>query len=489
MSQKVRIERVTVTGATPFLGLSDNDDPTSERLYSRNGDTVMEWLASAWRTRYNALRSRRCTYDAEKNLVPIGGTPDTRTTKQARETQSWLTAVPGYILESPQKIENQDWFAAIKRRKTLTSRGSKGGKLPRFRSRLRDDKIFVCWFNGGRNARFHKVGRKHGIVSITGMNPARYRQPGKEARFTIRIHVRVSQEIRPYTSVRVNWTRKELVFVNTPAPIDRTQTGAVVGIDRGVAHTIATSDGHFHDLPADKLQAIDRDIRALQKQQSRAVKVSGHANMRTYIAAGPSKRFLGRAKAIRRKHAQAARIVTHWQHTTTTALVREYDAIVAEKLTLAHMVRAPKPVPDPARPGMFLPNGRASKRGLNRVLHGAALGRISKMLAYKTQLAGVTYIEVNPAYTSQQCHECGHTARKNRKSQAVFLCQKCGHADNADTNAALNILSAGLNPRGGRIPSVESTSDSFPPGSPGGVGRLDEARTSCGTVPQGIPLL
>lgn len=27
MSQKVRIERVDVRGATPFLGLSDNDDP------------------------------------------------------------------------------------------------------------------------------------------------------------------------------------------------------------------------------------------------------------------------------------------------------------------------------------------------------------------------------------------------------------------------------------------------------------------------------
>ena len=56
MSQKVRIERVTITGATPFLGLSDNTDPVSERLYSRNGDTVMEWLASAWRTRLNAYR-------------------------------------------------------------------------------------------------------------------------------------------------------------------------------------------------------------------------------------------------------------------------------------------------------------------------------------------------------------------------------------------------------------------------------------------------
>jgi transposase len=33
---------------------------------------------------------------------------------------------------------------------------------------------------------------------------------------------------------------------------------------------------------------------------------------------------------------------------------------------------------------------------------------------------------------------------ENRKSQAKFECISCGHAENADTNAAKNILALGL---------------------------------------------
>lgn len=35
---------------------------------------------------------------------------------------------------------------------------------------------------------------------------------------------------------------------------------------------------------------------------------------------------------------------------------------------------------------------------------------------------------------------CGHAEADNRPMQAVFHCQACGHTENADTNAAKNIL-------------------------------------------------
>ncbi|MDE2095751.1 MAG: transposase [Patescibacteria group bacterium] len=50
----------------------------------------------------------------------------------------------------------------------------------------------------------------------------------------------------------------------------------------------------------------------------------------------------------------------------------------------------------------------------------------------------VAYRKVCPAYTSQRCSACGHTERGNRNGE-MFLCQKCGYADNADLNAAKNI--------------------------------------------------
>lgn len=51
----------------------------------------------------------------------------------------------------------------------------------------------------------------------------------------------------------------------------------------------------------------------------------------------------------------------------------------------------------------------------------------------------VSFRTVNPAYTSQRCHACGHTKSGNRHGE-MFSCLSCGHTDNADLNAGKNIL-------------------------------------------------
>ncbi|WP_241352399.1 transposase, partial [Escherichia coli] len=51
-------------------------------------------------------------------------------------------------------------------------------------------------------------------------------------------------------------------------------------------------------------------------------------------------------------------------------------------------------------------------------------------------------LAVPPAYTSQRCACCGHTAKENRLSQSQFRCQVCGYTANADVNGARNILAA-----------------------------------------------
>jgi transposase len=53
-------------------------------------------------------------------------------------------------------------------------------------------------------------------------------------------------------------------------------------------------------------------------------------------------------------------------------------------------------------------------------------------------------VAVPPAYTSQQCSACGHTAADNRKTQSLFACAACGHTENADVNAARNIRRRGI---------------------------------------------
>lgn len=443
MSQKVVIERVQVRGAAPYLGMSATPDGQQVPLYSTNPDIVMRWLCDGWRCRYNQLRSRRTRWDRNtQSAVPLGGKPDMRSDRQVRLECSWFAAIPAMVLQSPNRIENTDWWSANKRRKTLKKKHRNPGMTPRFKKR-RDDLYFVCWHNKGANANYRQLNRRHGEVVITGQNPGAYRLDGQPCRYSIHIRVRVSQPVRDYTSVGVNWTRRTLVFVNDPLPIRRERTGAMVGLDRGCVHTLATSDNRFLDLPKQRLERIDREIRRRQKAQARRIAMSGetvkqyrrHAS-RTYERTG---------REISRLYAKAHRIIDDWQHKTTSMLVREYDLIVLEDLNLQDMSRKAKAKPDPDRPGAYLHNGQSAKRGLNHALRSAGLTGIVEKLEYKTRLTGQNrLILVNPAYTSQTCSKCGHCAKENRESQADFECRQCHARMNADLNAARNILDRGL---------------------------------------------
>ncbi len=67
----------------------------------------------------------------------------------------------------------------------------------------------------------------------------------------------------------------------------------------------------------------------------------------------------------------------------------------------------------------------------------------------------VRYWQYPPAYTSQKCACCGHTAKENRQSQSQFECLECGYTANADINGARNIFAAGhaVLACGGRVQS------------------------------------
>nr|WTB34552.1 transposase [Streptomyces sp. NBC_00830] len=72
-------------------------------------------------------------------------------------------------------------------------------------------------------------------------------------------------------------------------------------------------------------------------------------------------------------------------------------------------------------------------------LHTWSFHQLGSFLEYKARRAGVPLVYVDPAYTSQQCSECGHIDRKNRVDQATFACRACGVTMHADDNASHNI--------------------------------------------------
>jgi IS605 OrfB family transposase len=71
--------------------------------------------------------------------------------------------------------------------------------------------------------------------------------------------------------------------------------------------------------------------------------------------------------------------------------------------------------------------------------HSWAFFQLRQYISYKAAWAGVPVGLVDPRNTSRTCSACGHCEKANRRSQAEFLCQRCGLMLNADVNAAINI--------------------------------------------------
>jgi IS605 OrfB family transposase len=80
------------------------------------------------------------------------------------------------------------------------------------------------------------------------------------------------------------------------------------------------------------------------------------------------------------------------------------------------------------------------RKSQRRTMSNWSFYQLRQHLEYKSKLAGVPLVVVNPAYTSQICHVCKHIGIRNGKS---FKCKYCGYSGDADYNASLNISQLG----------------------------------------------
>lgn len=404
MSQKFEIQSVQIQGAV-YLGIREEVD-----VWSSQPEEVMSWISDGWRYRFNQRRAERIKPGAE----PAG------LDSAARKSHSFLAAMPSMVLQSPEKIEREEWFSALKRIKS-----TKKGSTPKFKSFRKDGQSFVCWHNGEANANYRKLSKRRSEVVISGKNPSGKYGGAEKLNWSIKIRFRSSQEVRPYTSVRVNWTKRTVVFVNQPLPIERLETGSAVGIDLGVVHTLSDSNGGFFDIyqPNPSETARKKQLQRVIARQDIANKKRGGKS-----AMYASKRRQSNIAKLGRMSGVEQRRRKDWIEKTTTKLIQTHDFMAIEDLKPSAMTR----------------KGGAHKRALNRGILRSNWGMFRHRLESKAEIANVTVVVVNPAYTSQQCSECEHVDKENRESQAIFRCIKCGHQMNADTNAAINILHRGL---------------------------------------------
>lgn len=206
-----------------------------------------------------------------------------------------------------------------------------------------------------------------------------------------------------------------------------------VGIDRGVAIPFMCSNGtrfDFSEVQKARLAKKAVAVRRWQKKLSRRAK------------GGQNRRKAARRIAALRRYERDVR--RDFAHQTSHRIVADPKAllIVFEALGVQRMTRRPRAKQD--EQGRWIKNGARAKGGLNRAILGAAWSRTRDCCAYKAQRAGKLVVDVPAPYTSQECSRCGHIHPGNRISQSEFVCQRCGHRENADGNASTNIRNRGV---------------------------------------------
>ena len=282
-----------------------------------------------------------------------------------------------------------------------------------------------------RDVSVKRLNRSWGQVVIPKVGPVRFRI----TRDWSDIAAASSANVRLANGVwTISFTTPPPAKQTRPLPPDKVPV-APVGVDLGVTNTIATSTGGFAHMPGLTAGEQARFLALHQRlaRQTRVAKTAGR----------PLGECRNRARTLNalariRERLDARR--TNFIEQTTTTLARTHDLIGIENLTVTNMVRRPAPKPDPDTVGVWLPNGAAAKRALNRAIHASRWGEFTERLTHKTDVV----IAVPAAYSSQECSRCGHTEPGNRENQADFACHGCGHTAHADTDAAIVIRNRAL---------------------------------------------
>lgn len=257
------------------------------------------------------------------------------------------------------------------------------------------------------DARSFRFDRNSRVVSLVHVQ-----QPGQiRNRATIRASVPVHYE--QYLTQEWSQESADLLYrkgsfwlhlvVSRTLPVTE-PTGKAIGVDLGINRLAVTSHPRFFGSKRIK----ETNHRYFRLRRSLQAKGTKSAKRHLKKLSGRLKRFQGDAN-----HVAAKQIVSSCQPGDT--LVMENLTDIRERTT-----------------------GRRKQR---RAMSNWSFSQLQAFVAYKAAYRGVNVEFVDARYSSQACSRCGHIDKRNRVSQSVFSCKRCGHQQNADLNAADNLAS------------------------------------------------
>jgi putative transposase len=189
-------------------------------------------------------------------------------------------------------------------------------------------------------------------------------------------------------------------------PVDIEPTGKIIGVDVGLKQFYTDSNGHTEPNPK-FYRTGEKRLKFHQRRVSR--KNIGSANRKKAI------NRLGRVhlKISRQREEHAKRMAR--------CVIQSNDLVAYEDLRIKNLVK---------------------NHCLAKSINDAGWYQFRKWLEYFGVKFGKVTIAVNPAYTSQECSNCGTDVKKSL-SMRTHVCQ-CGLVLDRDWNAAINILKLAL---------------------------------------------
>jgi putative transposase len=187
-----------------------------------------------------------------------------------------------------------------------------------------------------------------------------------------------------------------------------TNENQVVGLDMGISYFLTDSNGNFVKNPR-HTKKYEAKLKVKNRTLSRKKK--------------GSVQFKKTKKELNRLHSKIANVRKDFLHKISLQYVKENYLIVCEDLKVKNMIKF----------------GNLSKH-----IADVSWSMFFDQLSYKSKQYEKKFIQINPKFTSQKCNSCGHIAKENRKTQSEFECVSCGHQQNADINASINILGEGI---------------------------------------------
>lgn len=176
-----------------------------------------------------------------------------------------------------------------------------------------------------------------------------------------------------------------------------------IGVDRGIVNLVTTSDGTNYQ---------GRRLGRHRRWQARK-----RAELQAKRTRSATRQLARRAQ---REHRHATQVNHRISKEIVSVAQRTGRGIAVEELGgIRERVRL-----------------RRDQRG---TLSSWPFHQLGQHLAYKARRAGVPFVEVDPAHTSQRCPRCGHTEKANRPTRDHFRCCRCGLAGPADHVAGVNV--------------------------------------------------